>query len=174
MHNKWNPAYGTRLNDGSTLPLHDDWDCLYDLIHAGYVHSLVAPLEVALTAQGEAIAYKLRSHKAHGGRLGGFRIVEAGVSQPGQGEREVIEMVLAVTYGGTAFIVEAPEATMKRMDGSACEDNNFINYPVAPGIYRCQVEHTIVCTTDEGVEECEEGFRVLNVMRMVVVGIQDF
>ena len=72
---RWEPSYGTRLNDGTELPQHDDVDCLDDLSGAGmiFISSLVNAHAV-LSPLGIVVAEKLRKHKIEGGKYGEFKI----------------------------------------------------------------------------------------------------
>lgn len=68
------PEHGSRV-DGAVLPNHDDWDCLEDLIAAGFLtvqwpHNRPA---VVLTPLGDRAVAALRVHKREGGRWATFR-----------------------------------------------------------------------------------------------------
>lgn len=76
---------------------------------------------------------------------------------------EHIEMIIAVTYHGDAYIIAAPVEHMKFVDGSCCEDNNFLYTPEAPGVYRCAVNHRFIThRDDEGTTETDETFIVVS------------
>jgi hypothetical protein len=61
----WNDQLGTRLNDSSVLPKHDDWDCLIDLSEAGYIETYDAfTSSVKLTDKGWTVAHQLRRYLA--------------------------------------------------------------------------------------------------------------
>ena len=77
--------YPTRLNDGSEVVNHDDWDCLQDCEHEGLLALIVdedtrrgeevfggARARVELTAKGRAISSQLRNFKAKGGNFREF------------------------------------------------------------------------------------------------------
>lgn len=57
----WKPSYGTRLDNGKTLPDHDDWDCLDELDDLGLVVivSLVNGF-VQMTDKGREMVSELR------------------------------------------------------------------------------------------------------------------
>jgi len=86
----WNSSYGTRLQGffddkgtgtpedkekaGLQLTTHDDWDCLNDLVTAGYVRGQKwAKGLVTLTAEGILVAGKIREHKLQGGSFATFK-----------------------------------------------------------------------------------------------------
>lgn len=70
------PEYGTRLNNGTYLPWHDDWDCLADMAKYGLFERGEEALEpgrkVKLTKLGREIVNRLREHKQNGGSFGNF------------------------------------------------------------------------------------------------------
>lgn len=78
----WQQRWGTEVREGGGAPGgtrvigdHDDWDCLADLIAAGYVVADVATMEavvVTLTDAGLAVAAQIRQHKARGGSFATF------------------------------------------------------------------------------------------------------
>jgi len=72
---KWQSSYGTRLNDDSILPQHDDIDCLDDLENAGmiYLQSLVNAIAV-LSPMGIIVSSQLRAHKIAGNMYRDFKI----------------------------------------------------------------------------------------------------
>jgi len=78
-HLPWDKAYGTRLKGHmedfpNTLPMHDDWDCIDDLIAAGLMENIgngINP-KFKLTETGLAVAAALRAHKARGGTWSTF------------------------------------------------------------------------------------------------------
>lgn len=65
----------TRLFDGSTIPLHDDWSCLDDAEAAGFLTNVGTGLHrvYRLTDLGREVANALRAHKAAGGTFSTFR-----------------------------------------------------------------------------------------------------
>jgi hypothetical protein len=72
MDREWD--YGTRLNNGTVLKDHDDWDCLDDLVHEGLViRDGRSEMKVKLTRLGMEMAGKLRIHKMKGGSFSTFR-----------------------------------------------------------------------------------------------------
>lgn len=94
------PDYPTRLADGSTISMHSDFDCIEDMVMAGWivVRDGEAPprpnyvMRVGLTDAGWAEAHRLRRRKAwgHGGpNDGGDQAQqsgpagEAGADRPG-------------------------------------------------------------------------------------------
>src|SRR5208282_5100880 len=64
---RWEPSYGTRLNDSSIISSHDDIDCLDDLETSGmiYIQSLVNAIAV-LSPMGIIVSAQLRAHKIAG------------------------------------------------------------------------------------------------------------
>lgn len=88
-------AYPTRLRDSETLPHHDDYDCIDDMIAAGLVTVTMPPppagvlvtgvveaelmtrATYALTEQGLRISAELRAHKARGGSWATFTPVRS-------------------------------------------------------------------------------------------------
>lgn len=79
----WDVKYSTELRDGSTVPGHDDWDCVNDMMYAGligFVGESFKPgqlfgggtIRLKLTPHGMAIAGLLRTHKASGGTFATF------------------------------------------------------------------------------------------------------
>lgn len=91
-------SHPTRLQNGETVSNHDDWDCLTDLVAAGYVEitddyaapfprhmgfpqrepTTVFPMrtcEVRLTDLGWSTAWQLRRHRAEGGTYDTFTVL---------------------------------------------------------------------------------------------------
>lgn len=66
--------YPTRLNDGSEIEKHDDWDCLQDCAAAGFftVQEIEPGVELHLSDLGHKVANQLREHKRKGGNFHGF------------------------------------------------------------------------------------------------------
>jgi hypothetical protein len=66
----------TRLRDGSTVHLHDDWDCVSDMEYAGLIvrHGTGIQPVLSLSSYGWAVAHALRIHRAHGGGLDTFDV----------------------------------------------------------------------------------------------------
>lgn len=78
----------TQLKNGRTIPNHDDWSCIEDMVEEGMVRILRdqtnlkermehgpfygTTITVALTDLGTRIAYQLREHKANGGNFSEF------------------------------------------------------------------------------------------------------
>jgi hypothetical protein len=65
--------YPTRLKDGEVAG-HDDWSCAEDLEREGLIEiggTGINPV-FKMTEKGEALAAKLRAHKAAGGTFGNF------------------------------------------------------------------------------------------------------
>lgn len=69
--------HGTRLNDGTYLPNHDDWNCLQDMQAAGLFEGDVDDwdrgMALKLTDAGRFLAAALRQHKAAGGTFSTFK-----------------------------------------------------------------------------------------------------
>lgn len=68
--------YGTRLNDGSTIPEHDDHDCLVDLVQFGLIEvkgTGIRPI-CTMTERGYQVVAALRKHKCEGGSYGTFHL----------------------------------------------------------------------------------------------------
>lgn len=67
--------YPTRLNDGSAVGNHDDWDCLEDLEAAGFVENLGTGANPVcrLTDEGMRVAGALRAYRQRGGQCKDFR-----------------------------------------------------------------------------------------------------
>ena len=87
---RWKPEYCTRLAGffefeeradtekaiaaGYAIAGHDDWDCLDDLEAEGLVEVIsLAWGTVTLTAAGQELASKLRTHKSNGGMFATFK-----------------------------------------------------------------------------------------------------
>jgi hypothetical protein len=69
----WQETWGTRLNDGSVLPEHDDWDCLIDLTKAGYIEIIdIDDATVKMTPTGLDVVQRLRIYRTGTGRYTGF------------------------------------------------------------------------------------------------------
>ena len=60
---------GTRLFNGSVVEDHDDWDCLDDLIAAGYVENVGTGIDprIKFSKRGWSYAHRLRREKAKRG-----------------------------------------------------------------------------------------------------------
>jgi len=73
---KWQEKYGTVLNTGTIIVHHDDWDCLEDLIAAGFVEPIIPTYEgmVCMTEEGTRVAQLIRVFKSQGGRYADFRL----------------------------------------------------------------------------------------------------
>lgn len=71
----WRPTWGTRLQEGRRLPEHDDWDCLDDLEHAGFlqVEGTGVHPTVRLTPEGIKAVAALEAHRLRGGLYTTFR-----------------------------------------------------------------------------------------------------
>lgn len=71
------PKYGSRLNDGTSLEGHDDWDCVQDMAVEGLFTVGVEGVEPGATLQfsekGLNLAQALRKHKIGGGVFGNFQ-----------------------------------------------------------------------------------------------------
>jgi len=74
---KWESNYSTILKEGMREG-HDDWDCLFDMEHAGLVtvYSLVNR-RVEMTAAGIEISKMIREHKMKGGTFKTFNLENA-------------------------------------------------------------------------------------------------
>lgn len=72
--------HGSRLNDGSYVPGHDDWNCVQDMAHAGLLSinsdDLGPGVVFTLVARGLALAHELRIYKANGGNFQTFKPAE--------------------------------------------------------------------------------------------------
>lgn len=63
---KWDPKYNTKLADGTAVDGHDDWDCIEDMVAAGWLRwegTGASPVFV-LTDAGWAKAHELRRGRA--------------------------------------------------------------------------------------------------------------
>jgi hypothetical protein len=67
-----NPQYPTRLNDGTVIEMHSDWDCLDDMIHAGMV--TVDEDVYGLTDYGWTVVGALRKYRAINRATSGFEV----------------------------------------------------------------------------------------------------
>lgn len=81
----WNDRYSTVVRDGEDTQMiegHDDWDCVEDMIHAGWVkvdefkphqtklfHSTIS---LSLMERGTRVVNSLREHKRAGGSFSDF------------------------------------------------------------------------------------------------------
>lgn len=70
------PQYGSRLNDGTYLPWHDDWCCVQDMIAAGLFKDgkWGKGFSLKLTDEGHIATAALRKHKIEGGGFSTFNI----------------------------------------------------------------------------------------------------
>lgn len=50
------------------------------------------------------------------------------------------ECYIAVTYNKEAVIINFPTDLIDTLDGCFCEDNDFINLPQDPGVYKCKID----------------------------------
>lgn len=70
--------HGTRLSDGTSVPNHDDWDCVQDMLTGGLFegdpNDWDAGFKLTLTPRGYEIAAALRKHKAEGGSFSNFKV----------------------------------------------------------------------------------------------------
>lgn len=69
--------YGTRLKDGTVVPGHDDWDCVHDLMAAGFFttkdfEKIDGGEILHLSLFGTEVANQLRYHKSNGGSTANF------------------------------------------------------------------------------------------------------
>lgn len=71
----WKDDYSTRLNDGTVLDGHDDWDILNDLERVGLL-DIVSESNacVPLTELGYAVAAEIRKHRGQGGSYEEFKL----------------------------------------------------------------------------------------------------
>ena len=69
--------HGTRLNDGSYVPSHDDWNCVQDMAEAGMLSCGVDQIEPGntfrLSDKGLDLAGQIRRHKANGKPFSTFK-----------------------------------------------------------------------------------------------------
>lgn len=74
------PEYPTRLNDGTEIQMHSDWDCIDDMAAAGlvrFVHDEAdGTMRYQLTDYGWIVAGALRKHRAITGSTSHFEIPE--------------------------------------------------------------------------------------------------
>lgn len=70
-----NKKYPTRLNNGTEISDHDDWDCAEDAEREGLLKDVGTGLypRYELTKLGQNVAAALREHKAAGKSFGEFR-----------------------------------------------------------------------------------------------------
>lgn len=67
--------YGTILNDGTKIEMHDDWDCLTDFRAAGIIKNNSTSIKGAeLTDFGWHLAHQLRRRRAEGLTDADFRV----------------------------------------------------------------------------------------------------
>lgn len=69
--------YGTRLGDGTRLNGHDDWDCVHDMMAAGFFtttdfEKIDGGEVLHLSLLGTEMANQLRYHKSNGGSFANF------------------------------------------------------------------------------------------------------
>lgn len=69
--------YGTRLPDGTRVAGHDDWDCLHDLMEAGFfttkdLEKIDGGEVLHLSLFGVEVANQIRYHKSNGGSTANF------------------------------------------------------------------------------------------------------
>lgn len=66
-HRERRPAqYPTRLNDGTEVANHDDFDCMDDMVAEGLIELVRGHFEVRLTDLGWQVVSALRQHRAEG------------------------------------------------------------------------------------------------------------
>ena len=85
-YGRWLPGivmadhHGTRLNDGTTLPHHDDWCCVQDMAAEGLFDQSVEAVQpgvvLRLSVKGDRVVTALRAHKRAGGSFAAFRYEE--------------------------------------------------------------------------------------------------
>lgn len=64
---EWKPEYGTKLNNGTRLDDHDDWNCLDDLKSVGLINMINFNQGIVeLTPYGIEISLRLIDHKNNG------------------------------------------------------------------------------------------------------------
>lgn len=77
------PDYGSRLNNETYAVNHDDWNCVQDFAHIGFLmigKKVISPDDIQpnrvlhLTEVGRNYAFQLREHKANGGNFSNFKI----------------------------------------------------------------------------------------------------
>lgn len=76
------PEHGSRLNNGTYIENHDDWDCVQDFANAGLLKQSPEKVDVnerlTLSDRGHEFCAALRRHKASGGSFSSFRCVQLG------------------------------------------------------------------------------------------------
>lgn len=80
------PKYGTRLNDGTYVPRHDDWHCVQDMAHEGLllaknsngrwnlatVEDIEPGVDLRLSDAGYEVLFGLIRHKHQGGNYAAY------------------------------------------------------------------------------------------------------
>jgi hypothetical protein len=72
-HMRSGPEFPTRLNDGTFVQEHDDWNCLEDCHDAGLLDLTESP-KIQLTVYGWQIASRLRQWRASGKPVAEFKV----------------------------------------------------------------------------------------------------
>jgi hypothetical protein len=91
-HIPWEKDYPTRLAGGATRSKHDDWDCVEDLIAAGFLewNGTGANPVFALTDEGWRVVSALRRHRAEGAGVATFvykpLVTPASTSEPARAQ----------------------------------------------------------------------------------------
>ncbi len=69
--------YGSRLNDGTFIPNHDDWNCVQDFANEGLLAESPEQIDTLsvlhLSDKGHDLCNRLREHKSKGGNFSDFQ-----------------------------------------------------------------------------------------------------
>lgn len=70
-------SHGSRLNDGTYVPGHDDWHCIQDMAAAGFFtvgqEGVQPGVTLHLSELGAGVSNALRAHKRAGGYFANFK-----------------------------------------------------------------------------------------------------
>lgn len=140
-HLPWAPQYGTRLRDPSKGGFaselnHDDWDCLSDLVVAGFVEPVLGMM-VTLTRTGHDVLEQIRQWRRDGGEsLDDFTPAVLKMSAPVQ-PHEVVPYVCVVrgtlrcwvkedVYAAQQITERTPDLKLIRLSDMVVQDMKLV------------------------------------------------
>ena len=72
-------AYGTKLNDGTTVMAHDDYSCIVDFAKEGLLNidenSIITNKKIKFSDKGLTVMNCLHKHKVNGGTYSNFTMI---------------------------------------------------------------------------------------------------
>jgi hypothetical protein len=153
------PEHGTRLNNGTSVTDHDDWNCVQDMAQEGLfdfdAESVQPGFTLKLSPKGQAWASALRIHKQGGGNFSDFDVSQApAVASPAPREREVfswfqLEIDVTAIHDDIeagklrpkklTFDREAIEQFATQVQGLKMDEPNAERCSIFTGIRACEV-----------------------------------